>query len=263
MTVQRPLPTARPGRLHGLPPGLMAARPLPLANATLAARDEITAALAVFVISLDDPLADFNPGQSVSVGVRARDELVQRPYSIVSLDRTRTRVELFIRRLPAGARVRVGPPRGLFTVDRLDDRPRLMVGTGTGLAPLLAMLDDAAARRDATPNVLIHGVSFWAELAYGERIAEWAANGVPIDYRPTVSRPHERRNEPWTGLTGRAEAQLAQALEETPVVREATAYLCGNPEMIDACRATLLAAGLASAQVRVEQFHAPVVTRPA
>ena len=138
-----------------------------------------------------------------------------------------------------------------------------MVGTGTGLAPLLAMLADSDGRRNATPNVLIHGVSYYAELAYGERLAQWAANGVPIDYRPTVSRPHERRNETWTGPVGRAEAQLARLLEESADARGGVAYLCGNPDMIDACRVVLAGAGFAPADIRVEQFHAPIPPRMA
>lgn len=273
MTIQRPLPEARPGRLPALPPAVVGARGLPLANATLVSRLEITGTLGVFVVALDAPLDAFNPGQYVSLGVEHAGKLVQRPYSIVSLDPARTRVELFIRRLPdgrlsnllwplpTGSRVRVGPARGLFTLDRTDARLRIMVGTGTGLAPLLAMLADSAARHDATPNVLIQGVSYHAELAYGERIAEWVASGVPIDYRPTVSRPHERRNEGWSGPVGRAEAQLARLLEESPAARDGVAYLCGNPDMIDACRAVLVDAGFASSDIRVEQFHAPVAPR--
>jgi len=277
MTVQRPLPEARPGslpgRLHTLPPAVVGARRLPLANATLVSRSEVTGTLGVFVVALNAPLGAFSPGQYVSLGVEHAGQLVQRPYSIVSLDAAGTRVELFIRRLPdgrlsnllwplrPGTRVRVGPARGLFTLDRADVRPRIMVGTGTGLAPLLAMLADSAARRDATPNVLIHGVSYWMELAYGERVAEWAASGVPIDYRPTVSRPHERRNETWTGPVGRAEAQLTRLLSDMPKARNGVAYLCGNPDMIDACRAALLAAGFAPADIRVEHFHGPVPRR--
>jgi len=260
---------------HALPPPVVTHRRVEQLNATLVARHEVTGTLGVFAVSLDTPLGGFSPGQYVSLGVEHAGQLVQRPYSIVSLDPAATRVELFIRRLPdgrlsnmlwslpAGSRLRVGPARGLFTLDRADTRPRIMVGTGTGLAPLLAMLADSAAQRDATPNVLIHGVSYYAELAYGERIAQWAANGVPIDYRPTVSRPQERRNETWTGPVGRAEAQLARLLEESPASRDGVAYLCGNPDMIDACRAVLLSAGVAPADIRVEQFHAPVAARVA
>lgn len=263
MTVLRALPA------RGAAPAL-SARPLATLNATLASREDVTATMAVFVVVLDAPLGAYRPGQYVSLGVERGGELIQRPYSIVSLGMSGTRAELLIRRLPdgrlsnlfwalpLGARVRVGPPRGLFVLDADDPRPRLLVGTGTGLAPLLAMLADSAARRDAALNILIHGVSYWAELAYGERIAGWAAAGLPIDYRPTVSRPHERRNAGWGGPVGRAEIQLARLLSESAAARGGVAYLCGNPDMIESCRRVLLAAGVTSADIHAEQFHAPV-----
>ncbi|MEO8625272.1 MAG: FAD-binding oxidoreductase [Candidatus Limnocylindrales bacterium] len=257
--------------LRSLPARSVASRQHPvLANATLASRVEVTGTLGVFALVLDAPLGVYRPGQYVSLGVDAAGELIQRPYSVVSLDPSRTRVELFIRRLPdgrlsnmlwsppLGARVRVGPARGLFLLDAADPRPRLLIGTGTGLAPLLAMLGDLSARGDTTPNVLIHGVSWFAELSYASRIRDWQAGGVPIDYRPTVSRPHERRNSGWDGPVGRAEAQVERLLLDNPALVDATAYLCGNPDMIEACRRVLLAAGFAAADIRAEQFHAPV-----
>ncbi|MDL2334829.1 MAG: FAD-binding oxidoreductase [Chloroflexota bacterium] len=261
--------------LRSLPARNAAPRPRPaLANATLVSRVEVTGTLGVFAVVLDAPLGAYKPGQYVSLGMENAGELVQRPYSIVSLDRTGTRVELFIRRLPdgrlsnilwalsLGARVRVGPARGLFVLDRDDARPRLLIGTGTGLAPLLAMLDDACARADTTPNVLIHGVSWFAELAYASRIRDWQAGSVPIDYRPTVSRPDERRNSGWDGPVGRAEAQVERLLLDHPALVDAPAYLCGNPDMIDACRRALLAAGVAPTDIHAEQFHAPVGQTP-
>lgn len=264
MTMLRALPTRA---------AAAGARPA-VANATLVSRVEVTGTLGVFAVVLDAPLGAYKPGQYVSLGVEVAGEFVQRPYSIVSLDRTGTRVELFIRRLPdgrlsnmlwalaLGVRVRVGPARGLFALERDDARPRVLIGTGTGLAPLLAMLDDAAARADTTPNVLIHGVSWFAELAYQARIREWQGRGLPIDYRPTVSRPHERRNLGWSGPVGRAESQVERLLLDNPGLVDAPAYLCGNPDMIDACRRVLLAAGMAPGDIHAEQFHAPVGQTP-
>lgn len=263
MTLLRELPATRTAP----------ARPVAVANATLVSRVEVTGTLGVFAVVLDAPLGAYKPGQYVSLGVEHAGELVQRPYSVVSLGRGGTEVELFIRRLPdgrlsnllwalaVGARVRVGPARGLFVLDAADPRPRLLVGTGTGLAPLLAMLGDAHARADTTPNVLIHGVSWFAELAYPSRIRDLQA-GVPIDYRPTVSRPHERRNSGWDGPVGRAETQVERLLQDNPALVDAPAYLCGNPDMIESCRAVLLAGGLAPHDIHAEQFHAPVGQTP-
>lgn len=252
-----------------VPQTAVAARPALEPNATLLRREDVTDSMAAFSIVLDAPLGRYRPGQYVSLGVLADGEWIQRPYSIVSLDGGADRVELFIRRvpdgalssrlwtLPIGARVRVGQPKGLFVLDENDRRPRVFIGTGTGLAPLLAMLDELVSRGDDVPSALVHGVSYRDELAYGYRIAAWMVTGLPVVYRPTVSRPDDARNEGWRGYTGRADTAVARLLDEMPIVRGGLAYLCGNASMIASCSEVLVAAGFAPADIRSEKFHAP------
>jgi ferredoxin-NADP reductase len=216
-------------------PALQApARAVPAPNATLLSREDVTDSMAAFTVALDEPLKAFRPGQYLSLGLIADGALIQRPYSIVALDGSGDRVELFIRRvpqgalsgrlwaLPMGARVRVGQPKGLFVLDEEDERPRLFIGTGTGLAPLLAMLEAVAERgHDTATNVLVHGVSYRDELAYGYRICSWMATGMPLIYRPTLSRADDPRNAGWRGYSGRADTAVARLLEEMPMLRGA------------------------------------------
>ncbi len=231
----------------------------------------MTATLGVFVVVLDNPLVDFKPGQYVSLGVAVGLELVQRPYSIVSLANGGKRLEFFVRRLPdgrfsnllwataPGTRLHVGPLKGLFMLDTEDTRPRILVGTGTGVAPLLAMLDAAAERGDRVPNVLIYGTSYHYELAYRERVAMWISGGLKLDFRPTVSRPNDDRNLGWSGRTGRADAELGRLLDEWRWLKAggSVAYLCGNPDMVAACTQTLARAGFSEHDIRTELFHPP------
>lgn len=243
--------------------------PAPAPNATMATRVELANSTAVFGIVLDNPLIGFKPGQYVSLGVLRDGSLLQRPYSIVASSADGFRVELFIRLVPDGAlspllwtlepgtRVRVGPPKGLFVLDPADQRPRVFVGTGTGLAPLLAMLGDLSARADPAPNVLIHGVSFGTELAYAERIQTWLSGGLDLWYIPAVSRPDDARNAEWRGTTGRADAVLVRVLEADPSLVSGVAYMCGNPSMIEACSSVLADAGMATGDIRSERFHTP------
>jgi ferredoxin-NADP reductase len=250
------------------------ARPIREPNATLLARENVTDSMAAFTIALDSPVERYRPGQYVSLGIAVNGALVQRPYSIVALDGIQDgvagRLELFIRRvpdgalssrlwhLPVGARVHVGSPKGLFVLDEADRRPRLFIGTGTGLAPLLAMLDELVSRGDDVPSALVHGVSYRDELAYGYRIAAWMASGLPLFYRPAVSRPDDPRNDGWRGLNGRADVAVARVLDEMPALRGGIAYLCGNASMIESCSEILQAAGLAPADIRAETFHGQV-----
>lgn len=236
-------------------------------NATIAVRHDFTESMVHLGLDLDTPLAGFKPGQYVSLGIPAGENLVQRPYSIVSWDEPSNRLELFIRRAPdgalttrlwelgVGARVKVGPAKGLFVLDAEDRRQRLLIGTGTGLAPLLAMLDLAYNRDDLdVPTVLIHGVAYQDEAVYRNRVTAWQDAGLPVDYLPTVSRPDDPRNDGWTGLSGRADAVLRRVLDEWPETRSGVAYMCGNPDMIESCTAVLADAGFAAADIRAEQF---------
>ena len=184
--------------------------------------------------------------------------------------RTAFRVELFIRRVPdgalspllwtlePGARVRVGPPKGLFVLDADDPRPRVFIGTGTGLAPLLAMLGELAARGDGAPNVLIHGVSYPTELAYAERVDTWLGGGLDLLVHPrrVASRRRAQRRVELARLAvptlsspgcSRTDRSLAAGV----------AYMCGNPSMIEACSAVLRDGGMALGDSRSERFHIP------
>ncbi len=256
-----------------LPPAVRPARTV-APNATLMARTDFTDNLAGFRLLLDAPLLPFLPGQYVSVAVIEGAEVVQRPYSIVAVDGTQRRIELFVRRIPggslssrlwslrAGARVRVGPPRGLFTLDTSDRRPRTFVASGTGLAPFLAMLEALDRDADMVETRLIHATSYADELAYASRLGSLATRGLPLDYRPTISRPGDERNAGWWGAVGRAEQQLESMLERGELVAgKSTVHLCGNPLMIDACRALLATAGFPDGDVHAEQFHAPTAAR--
>ena len=251
------------------------AKPSAAPNATLLLREDVTESMAAYTLALDEPMASYQPGQYVSLGIISEGALIQRPYSIVALDGRADRVELFIRRvpdgalssrlwaLPIGSRVRVGQPKGLFVLDEADSRPRIFIGTGTGLAPLLAMLETIHERGDNSTSVLVHGVSYREELAYGYRIASWMATGLPLIYRPTLSRPDDPRNEGWRGFTGRADTAVARLLDEMPMLRGGVAYMCGNGAMVETCSRLLVDAGLAAEDVRAEKFHAPTTPGPA
>ncbi|WP_240809946.1 globin domain-containing protein [Actinomadura sp. WMMA1423] len=111
--------------------------------------------LAVITLRPERPLP-FTPGQHVSVQ-SARWPRVWRTYSIANAPRRDGTVSLHVRALPAGwvsgALVRhtgpgdsvlLGPPEGTMTLDPDSGRPLLLVGGGTGLAPMKALAEQAA-----------------------------------------------------------------------------------------------------------------------
>ncbi|MDC0718946.1 hypothetical protein [Nannocystis bainbridge] len=202
-------------------------------NATLAEREDLTPALAVFRIRPDEALPGegswFVPGQYLTIGLNntEKPELggVRRPMSIASAPERRDLVEFYIRfvdkpesdnplthllwKARAGDRMFLrSHPVGKFTVEDTmghDARVKVCVAAGTGLAPFLSMVrskvnQDPAVRLDDW--AIIHGASYSKDLGYRDELEELARrNG--LRYLPTVSRPQQETS--WSGHVGRAE----------------------------------------------------------
>jgi ferredoxin--NADP+ reductase len=98
------------------------------------------------------------------------------------------------------------------TIGEDDQRIKLMVAAGTGLAPFISIARsrlrrDPAARLDDL--AIIHAASYATGLGYRAELEQMAEkNG--LKYLPTVSRPKEVPG--WTGFAGRAEALLEPGL---------------------------------------------------
>jgi ferredoxin--NADP+ reductase len=238
-----------------------------VSNATIVDRVDLTGDIAHFEIRPDDGPPAFEPGQYLALGLPIGERLVQRPYSTASRKDTPRDVEFFIRRVPGGlltsrlwevapgARVRLGRPKGLFTLLPGDGRAHLFVASGTGLAPFISMLELLFSRVEPPRVVVLHGASYVRELGYRERLERWVAEGRPLAYLPTISRPADPLNAGWSGRTGRAAVVIDAACEELDLdPRGTVAYLCGNPEMIASGERRLLARGVPREAIRSEQY---------
>ncbi len=239
-------------------------------NATIVEREDLSPTIIRLRVRPDDGVPAFRPGQYLALGLPVDGRPLQRPYSTASPAGETDGLEFLIRLVPAGeltprlwplsvgARVRLGRPKGLFLADPGDPRRPLFVATGTGIAPLLSMLEsrlreipDGQARRRP---IVIHGVARSADLAYRARLERHAARGR-IAYVPAVSRPADPSNAGWTGPTGRVDALLPALFADHGVDPAATiAFVCGNPGMTDTATASLHALGLPDDAVRSEAY---------
>jgi ferredoxin/flavodoxin---NADP+ reductase len=262
VTLVIPGPDARPD-LTGIAPRSRAPRGT---NATLVARQDLGHAMARFRFRHDDGPRSFVAGQYLTIGLPDRS-VPPRPYSIAcgpnspELDFVISLVAggalspaLFALRV--GERVHLGEPRGLFLLDDGDARDHLLIGTGSGIAPLLSMVAALGARLIPPRTVLLHGVRVCDELAglgmSTHRDRRW------LSYRPTVSRV--AAVDIWPGRRGRVGPHLDALIDGGELAPERTAaYLCGNPAMIDACGSRLSAAGLPVDAIRTERFVTPSV----
>jgi ferredoxin/flavodoxin---NADP+ reductase len=204
----------------------------------------------------------FVPGQFVRLGVPGADgTMVWRAYSIASAPADEE-LEFYsivvpdgpftqpLARLGVGATIHVDPTvYGFLRTDRFTGGKTLwLLASGTGIAPIRAILADPAAWGRFADIVVVHSVRQEGELAYRDDIERWVktppAPGGRLHYLPTL-----------TGQTGplahgRIPALVANgALEATiglPIDGEtARLMIVGNPSMIKETRALLNARGLA------------------
>ena len=240
------------------------------ANATIVEREDLTPSIARLRVRPDDGVPAFEPGQYLALGLTVDDRLLQRPYSTASPSGDRDALEFLLRLVPdgeltprlwelrTGARLRMGRPKGLFMPDRDDARRPVYVATGTGIAPLLSMLEtrlrdvpDGPAHRRP---IVIHGVARASELAYRGRLEALVAQGR-ITYVPAVSRPADPANAGWNGPTGRVDTLVAGVFAKHGADCGGTvAFLCGNPAMVDAVDAALRALGMPPEAIRSEAY---------
>ncbi len=248
-------------------------------NATLLARIDLTGMVARFTVRPDAGALPFEPGQYFALGMLSDGRLVQRPYSTASSAGSGRDLEFLIRlvdggaftpllwALPVGARLHIGPAKGLFKLRPGDPRAHLFIATGTGIAPMHSMLGalaaDAAAcsahrapRAPRAPRaVVVHGVAHVGELAYRDRFEQLAGSATRIRYSPVISRPAHPDNAGWTGLTGRIDARLGELCDLHGLVpADSVAYLCGNPGVIAAAGSILVGRGFAADAIVSEQY---------
>ena len=206
----------------------------------------------------------FRPGQYLDVML---SEGRRRSFSIASAPSDGRLIELHVRRasksgftaqlfetLSAGALLRIEGPLGQFWLRSESPRPALMVGGGTGYAPLRAMLRQLVAAGDRRPLTLYWGAATRDGLYEHEWLSRLERERPGFVYRPVLSGPLPS-GECWDGRRGLVHAVV---LEEVADLAAWDVYASGPPAMIEAIRSGFLARGLPREQLYFDSFdYAP------
>jgi len=150
--------------------------------------------------------------------------------------------------LRGGAPVEVRGPFGDAHWDGADEQPLLLVGGGTGLAPMLSILIAALAHGQSAGRIhLYHGVRARRDL-YAAQELEGLMSLRGIRFVPVLS--DEAVAGLRSGLVHEALAADFDSLAQTRV------FAAGPPPMVDAVRQLVLARGASADAVRVDAFFA-------
>ncbi|MFA6173477.1 MAG: PepSY-associated TM helix domain-containing protein [Kiritimatiellales bacterium] len=186
----------------------------------------------VMEIQLRTPALEFKAGQYVTVRFKDDVGFFNRAYSIVGLkDGILTlcvtllkggRGSSFITNYDVGSQVEITDPKGDFYL-RDTPNPKVFVGTGTGLAPLVAMMESCPEVK----KTLYFGQRKEKDLFYLDRMAK-----IPnLDIHTCL----DFADDDWTGLRGR----VTEHFLNCPLTKNTEIYTCGSDPMMKSLEAVL------------------------
>ncbi len=225
-------------------------------GATIAALDLLSQDVLRVRIHCDAPIG-FRPGQYVTI---LREGGLARSYSIASLQEE-SEIELHVRKIRGGAmsgwlhetarvgeRISVlGPSGDCFYVPGKEEQPLLLVGTGTGLAPLYGILRDALRQGHRGPIHLFHGALNRSGLYLVEELRKLVAGHAQVEYTPAVLNGSESE--------GFAVGPIDQVvLKRFPKLSGWRGYVCGDPALVQSLKKKLFLSGMASRDIYADAF---------
>ena len=193
------------------------------------------------------------PGQHYDVRLTAPDGYrAQRSYSIASSPLDEGSIELTIDRLADGEvspyfhdvvvegdQVEVRGPFASYFVWR-GESPVLLVGGGSGVVPLMAILRHRRRTMPELPMRLVYSVRTDSDVIYADELGP-----------ETVLTYTREAPEGWDGHTGRIDASLIAA---AGAPSDATAFVCGSNGFVEAASSLLLESRFAPVHIKTERF---------
>ena len=219
----------------------------------------------VMVIRLQLPVADvfkYHAGQYVEFLLR---DGVRRAYSMANAPHTQAEnpsVELHIRHMPGGKFtdhvfgamkekeiMRVEGPFGSFYLREDSTKPMVLLASGTGFAPIKAIIEHMQFKRITRPAVLYWGGRRPADLYMHDWVMARVAEMPHLRYIPVIS--DALPEDTWTGRTGFVHKAV---LEDMADLSAHQVYACGAPIVVDSAQADYLAAGLPAEEFFADSF---------
>lgn len=226
-------------------------------SATVVEKELLTTDIVRLVLEYETDF-DFFAGQFVNL---QRDDGLTRSYSIANRPHPNKRLEFHIRRLAdgqfsawvynelsIGTTLLVSEPQGsCYYLNSNEQQPMLLIGTGTGLAPLLGIISDALAQGHSGAIHLYHGSRGYEGLYLIDEMRELSSKHSNFYYTPCLS------GEEMDGFSqGRAHEVALSSIESLKGWR---VYLCGHPDMVSHSKRMAYLKGASLADIYADAFH--------
>lgn len=195
----------------------------------------------VIIVSLQLPATErlqYKAGQYVEFLLK---DGKRRSYSMANAPHLDEHLTLHIRHMPGGVFtdhvfakmkerdiLRFEGPMGTFFLREDSDKPMVLLASGTGFAPIKAIVEQATHQDSQRPMVLYWGGRRPQDLYMHALCEEWARTIPNFKYVPVVS--DAKPEDGWTGRTGFVHLAV---MEDLPDLSGYQVYACGNPTMVE------------------------------
>ncbi|MFL6657994.1 MAG: CDP-6-deoxy-delta-3,4-glucoseen reductase [Massilia sp.] len=221
----------------------------------------------VIIVTLQLPASEalaYRPGQYIEFMLR---DGKRRSYSMASAPSLEGPLQLHIRHMPGGLFtdqvfgtmkerdiLRFEGPHGSFFLREDSDKPILLLASGTGFAPIKALVEHLIHLQSTRPVSLYWGGRRPHDLYLHALCEQWAASVPQLRYVPVIS--DAQPEDQWQGRTGFVHAAV---MEDLPDLSGYQVYACGAPIVVDSARRDYVArCGLPA-----EEFYADAFTSEA
>lgn len=138
-------------------------------------------------------------------------------------------------------------PLGIFVMDKESPRTKILVATGSGIAPFHTMVKDYLTHGETSEIALYWGLRHEEDMFWQKEFEDLVQQYPNFKFILTLSQPADA----WVGKRGHVQEHIfsQQNLSDTDY------YLCGNKGMVDDMRVRLKAAGVPETQVKFELFY--------
>ena len=213
--------------------------------------------IILLIIAFEDAF-EFNAGQFVNL---QRNDGLTRSYSIANIPQQSNTLEFHIRRLPGGMfsawlhdevgvgdSIAISEPRGhCFYIPERSEQGLLLIGTGTGLAPLAGILTDALANGHTGPIHLFHGSRDFEDLYRIDEMRQLTEQHPNFHYTPCLSGTEA----PEGFAAGRVNDIVFSHITDLTSWR---VFLCGHPEMVNQMKKQAFLKGASIADIYTDAF---------
>lgn len=232
-------------------------------DAVVESVEQLTPTIKKLRFFLGEESIEFKAGQYVQLKAPAyegNDEEVYRAYSVASSINEPNYIELLIgftggiattyvhHHLKEGDTVNINGPYGDFYYKEDDGGPIILAGAGTGMAPILSILQYMKDNDVQRKAIFFFGARTMEDLFLTEQLREFEETLHDFKYVPTLSR---EESPDWKGDKGRVPVAVEKYIEDGAPY---SAYLCGSPQMIDSIVESLIKQGVPEEKIYFDKF---------